>query len=146
MSSTLLTRGTLLVDDALKDRAVEAVQAARDEQIVELTFTTSTGRTVTVDPAIIDLFSHMLTRVALGGELTVHTVPELLSTITAAEMLGVSRPTLMKFIRSGELEAVMAGSHHRVRSADISALREKREIARRAMADDLLALGDNEDE
>ncbi|WP_270365747.1 helix-turn-helix domain-containing protein [Microbacterium algeriense] len=145
MSSTLLTRGTVLVDDALKERAAEAVHAVADEQIAELTFTTTTGRQVTFDPAIVDLFAHVLNRVALGGELTVQTVPDLLSTITAAELLGVSRPTLMKMIRNGELEPVMAGTHHRLRSKDITALREKREIERRAIAEELLGMGDDED-
>ncbi|WP_166997123.1 helix-turn-helix domain-containing protein [Paramicrobacterium fandaimingii] len=146
MSSTLLTRGTLLVDDELKDRAAEAVQAVADEEITEVIFTTTTGRRVSFDPAIVDLFGHVLSRVAQGGELTVHTVPELLSTITAAEMLGVSRPTLMKLIRRGELEPVMAGTHHRIRTKDISALREKRELARRASIDELMQLGEDDED
>lgn len=144
MSSTLLTRGTLLVDDELRDQAVKAVQAARDEKIDELVLTTTTGRKVELDPALVELVTHVLNRVALGGEVMVQTVPELLSTITAAEMLGVSRPTVMKLIRNGELNTIMAGTHHRLRASEVSALREKRELERRAAIEELVLLGEDD--
>ncbi|MDX2377311.1 helix-turn-helix domain-containing protein [Microbacterium sp. LRZ72] len=143
MTSTLLTRGTVLVDEALQESATEAVEAAADEKIVRLTLTTSTGREVSLAPAVVDLVAHVLQRVAQGGELTMHTVPEILTTSAAADFLGVSRPTLMKLIRNGELEPIMVGTHHRLRLEDVAALRAEREKARRMAVAELLELEDD---
>ena len=143
MTSTLLTRGNLIVDEALQSSATEAINAAGDEKIVELTFTTTTGRKVSLDPVVVNLVRHVLSRVAQGGEFTVQTMPEMLTTSAAAGLLGVSRPTVMKLIRSGELEPVMARTHHRLRLKDVAALRSKREAARRAAVTELLDLGED---
>lgn len=143
-ATQLLTRGTLLVDDELRARATEAVAAAGDEKITELWFSTPTGTEFRLDPAVVDLVGHLLGRIAQGGELSVTTLPEMLSTSTAAEILGVSRPTVMKLIRNGELEPIMVGSHHRLRLGDVTALRDQRERARRRVLDELLELDDED--
>jgi excisionase family DNA binding protein len=142
MTSTLLARGSVMVDEELQSSAAEALEAAGDEKIVDLVFTTSTGRQVALDPAVVDLVHHLLARVAQGGELTVHTLPEILTTSAAADMLGVSRPTLMKLIRDGRLEAIKVGTHHRLRLGDVVALRASREGARREAIEELLDLDD----
>jgi excisionase family DNA binding protein len=41
-------------------------------------------------------------------------IKEMFTTTEAATMLGVSRPTLMKLIDSGEVNHVKVGSHHRI--------------------------------
>ena len=43
----------------------------------------------------------------------------------AAQRIGISRPTLMKAIRSGELPAHKVGSHFRVRTEDADRFRKK---------------------
>ncbi|WP_067194923.1 helix-turn-helix domain-containing protein [Microbacterium sp. XT11] len=138
MTATLLARGSLIVDRELQSSAIAAVDAAGDERITALSLTTETGRTVSLSPAVADLISHVLHRVAQGGEVTVQTVPELLTTSAAADFLGISRPTLMKLIKAGELKPVMAGTHHRLRHAEVAELREKRENSRREAIQDLL--------
>lgn len=70
---------------------------------------------------------------AHGGTVTIGSLPEELTTTVAAEQIGVSRPTLMKMIRNGEIPARRVGSHHRVKSADVlAAKRERLERQRRA--------------
>lgn len=140
MPTTVSARGSVVVDEILKARATEAVIAAGDEQVTGLTLTTSTGRVVDLGPALSELVSHVLMRVAQGGEVTVSTVPELLTTSAAADMLGVSRPTVMKLIRSGELTPVMAGTHHRLKLEEVTDLRAGRELARREAIEELLDL------
>lgn len=144
MASRLLSRGTVIIDEAVQSSATEALKAAGDEMIVDLTFTTSTGRKASLDPAVVDLLRQVLGRVAQGGEVTVQTVPEILTTSAAADLLGVSRPTVMKFIQSGKLEPIMVGTHHRLRHADVETLRAKREINRRAAVAELLELGEDD--
>jgi len=145
MTSTLLTRGSLIIDEELRNDASEAVKAAGDEKFVELTLTTSTGRQVVLESAVVDLVSRVLGRVAQGGQLTIQTVPEMLTTSAAADLLGVSRPTIMKLIRRGELTPVMAGTHHRLRLQDVAAVRKLRELDRSAAVEELLNLGEDEE-
>lgn len=57
-------------------------------------------------------------------------VKDLYSTTEAAAMLGVSRPTLMKLLDSGELEAEMVGTHHRIPAGEIVAYQRARQVSR----------------
>ncbi len=44
-----------------------------------------------------------------------------MTTTVAAQRIGISRPTLMKAIRSGDLPAHKVGSHFRIRTEDADA-------------------------
>ncbi|NMD47806.1 MAG: hypothetical protein GYA85_13720 [Propionibacterium sp.] len=59
-----------------------------------------------------------------------------------SNLLGDSRPTLIKRIESGELPSTMVGSHHRLRTNDVLALRRMRLEQRRSAALELLDLED----
>lgn len=144
-SSTLLTRGTMLVDDEMRELASQVVTAAGDDRITRLTLTTQTGNEIELPTRVVDLLTQVLRRVSLGGAMNVQTMPEMLSTSAAAELLGVSRPTVMKMIHAGVLEPVMAGTHHRLRLADVMSVRNQREQARRVAVEELLLLGEDED-
>lgn len=58
-------------------------------------------------------------------------------------MLGLSRPTLMKLIESGEVEHVKVGTHHRIPAEAILGFQRARR-ARREKAAEALAEFSNE--
>ena len=66
-------------------------------------------------------------------------IKELFTTTEAATMLGLSRPTLMKLVESGEVDHVKVGTHRRIPAQAIldfqRARRSRREKAARALAD-----------
>lgn len=66
-------------------------------------------------------------------------VKELFTTTEAATMLGLSRPTLMKIVESGEIDHVKVGTHHRIPAQAIldfqRARRRRREKAAEALAE-----------
>lgn len=64
---------------------------------------------------------------------------ELLTTTEAAALIGVSRPTLMKHVSSGEIDHVMVGSHHRISAASLAAFEQARRKRREKAAADLAA-------
>jgi excisionase family DNA binding protein len=65
-------------------------------------------------------------------------VKELFTTTEAATMLGLSRPTLMKLIESGEIAHIKVGTHHRIPAQAVLKFqrtrRARREEAAKALA------------
>lgn len=70
-------------------------------------------------------------------------IKELFTTTEAATMLGLSRPTLMKLVESGEIDHVKVGTHHRIPAQAILGFQRARQ-ARREKAAEALAEFSNE--
>lgn len=102
------------------------------------------GASVTLPPELSAMITKILHIVARGDAVTVSSMPKEVTTTTAADMLGVSRPTLMKMVAEGALPATKVGSHTRLRSADVLAFRRARLERQRANLDELLGLEDDE--
>jgi excisionase family DNA binding protein len=66
-------------------------------------------------------------------------VDQSLTTQEAANFLGISRPTLVKLLESGEIpfERPGAGRHRRVRLQDVVAYQERKRVQRRTALDEL---------
>lgn len=71
------------------------------------------------------LLTHIRDALENGETISLSAMPTEVTTTTAASMLNVSRPTVMKLIRSGRLTARKAGSHHRLKTQEVCALREE---------------------
>lgn len=82
--------------------------------------------TFTVPEELESLVTTILTSVAKGERITVGSLPDTLTTSVAADQLGVSRPTLMKWVASGELPSHKVGTHTRIRTEDVIAFRRAR--------------------
>lgn len=76
-------------------------------------------------PEINAVLGEVLKAMQEGRPITISTLPEEVTTTTAATMLGVTRPTVMKYIREDKLNAHMVGSHHRLLSKDVLSFREQ---------------------
>lgn len=101
-------------------------------------------RTVTLPPEVGRILQQVLDVMARGGTVTVGAVPEEITTSTAARILGVSRPTVMKMIHEGVLPAHMVGTHHRLKADDVYAARRARRARERAAFEALLEEDDRE--
>lgn len=75
-----------------------------------------------------------------GKAVTVAPVNTTLTTQEAADLLGVSRPTLVKILDRGELPYSRPGRHRRVLLADLIEFREQRRTKRRSGLDELVDL------
>lgn len=85
----------------------------------------------------VDALLELLSAAAAGQAVSVVRQPAELSTQQAAELLGVSRPHLIKQINAGLLPARMVGTHRRLATADVLAFRERTSATRRAALDEL---------
>ncbi|MFD6882942.1 helix-turn-helix domain-containing protein [Rhodococcus sp. BL-253-APC-6A1W] len=83
--------------------------------------------------------------VAAGGTVTIGSMPDELTTTSAADLLGVSRPTLMKLIREEQIPAHKVGTHTRLNTADVLAYRDRLREQQRAAFQDLRDFEEAED-
>ncbi|MGL5857278.1 MAG: helix-turn-helix domain-containing protein [Angustibacter sp.] len=81
-----------------------------------------------------------------GVAVTVAPRSQTLTTQEAADLLGVSRPTVIRLIDKGELTAERVGVHRRIQLRDLLAYREARRAAQYAALDAMAVDLDDEDD
>ncbi|UFU01874.1 helix-turn-helix domain-containing protein [Ruania suaedae] len=81
-----------------------------------------------------------------GRAVTVAPQSMTLTTQQAADLLGVSRPTVVRVIDSGELPADRVGNRRRLKLEDVLAYRNRRRAAQYAALDELAVQIDDEDD
>lgn len=98
----------------------------------------------TVAPELFEALKQALAVISRGGRVRVEAEPIDLTSTVAAKRIGVSRPTLMKLVRAGEIPAHKVGSHTRIRTEDADAYRVRllaeKASAQRQAFEELLAL------
>lgn len=72
-----------------------------------------------------------------GLAITIAPHNTLLTTQEAADLLGISRPTLVRLLTDGEIPYELRGRHRRVKLADIVAYQEQARAQRRATLDEM---------
>ncbi|NEM91056.1 excisionase family DNA-binding protein [Galbitalea soli] len=77
------------------------------------------GQEVQLGDNLSRLVAHVIEGAANRGSMTIRTMPPEVSTTVAAHELGISRPTLMKMIRAGEIPSHPVGSHTRLKFEDV---------------------------
>ena len=136
MATQLLTQN---IDDQTREEATEVTQEVHDRLIVGAVFRLDDGSEIVLPRNLSDLMAFVLQGVT-QGDLRIQSIPDELTTRTASELLGVSRPTLMKMVKDGLVPSHQVGTHHRFRFTDIAELKAKREAERSEALDELLNL------
>jgi excisionase family DNA binding protein len=101
-----------------------------------------------LDPEVAEPVLDLVDALLAGSAFEVTPVPEVLTTGQAAELLGVTRPTVVALIDKGDLPATRVGTRRRLAAADVYAYRDRardhRRVARaeRARRSDVLDLDD----
>lgn len=141
MTTVLLSNGTLLVDEELRQEADSIIHQAFDRPLDGMSVTIN-GVVVPLPARLSQLLVHVIERTAEGGATVIESLPEELTTTVAANTLGISRPTLMRLVAIGELPSKKVRTHTRLLTVDVFRLKEQRESARQRAFEKLRALDD----
>lgn len=95
-----------------------------------------------VDGPIAQGLLALLDAVSSGATVDLTALPAQLTTGQAADLLGVSRPTVVSLIDKGRLAADRIGSHRRLNTSEVLAYRERARNERSVALDEVVALSD----
>ncbi|WP_408931064.1 helix-turn-helix domain-containing protein [Corynebacterium sp. YSMAA1_1_D6] len=122
-----MTSATVINDQVMIDEAtVESIKSLPSLGAATFEAADTEGRAVALPHDVQRLISQILSSVAQRGEVTISRVPEELTSTVAAEILGVSRPTLMKWAKEGKIATHKRGTHNRFKRDDVLKLKQQR--------------------
>lgn len=79
----------------------------------------------TLDPGELELLLQIVKARGQGMQVSIVGLPETITTGQAADLLGVSRPTVVKMVDEGKLGSHRIATHRRVFSAEVIKLRDQ---------------------
>jgi excisionase family DNA binding protein len=92
---------------------------------VELSLVTPDGQTYKLSGELRNVLAHASMALSEGQAVTLEPRRAVLSTQEAADLLGVSRPTVVKLLESGDIEFTKPGRHRRVHLEDVLAYQQR---------------------
>lgn len=140
--STLVDDPLALVDPEVQDEAKRLVEVFAEGSTKRLVLTHGVSHVVVQGP-LSEIVMDIIGKLASGASVGVVTLPEELTTTTAAERLGISRPTLMKMIKRGEIESYKVGTHTRLKRSAVLEYVKARDVERADALEQLLKDGED---
>lgn len=101
--------------------------------------TSPAGEVLALPDEIYDVLREVVDALAQGLAISVVPQHAVLTTQQAADMLNISRPTLVKLLEDGEIAYDKAGRHRRVRLVDLLEYKARVRARRRALLDEMTA-------
>ena len=109
------------------------------------TLTGPNGERLELPAEVFDVLRDIVAAMAAGQAITIAPVHQRLTTQEAADLLGVSRPTVVKLLESGAIPFEQPGRHRRVRLVDVLAYRDRAAAERRAALNRMVEIADEAD-
>jgi excisionase family DNA binding protein len=100
------------------------------------------GERIALPEEVFRVLVTVVDAMAGGQAVTIAPHNQTLTTQEAAEILGVSRPTLVRLLDGGRIPFRQPGRHRRILLRDVLAYEEERRYERRAGLDELIAVSE----
>jgi excisionase family DNA binding protein len=97
------------------------------------------GRPVVVPGELVTVLRAVVEQLRAGNGVSVAPLHAELTTVEAADILGVSRPHLVKLLEQAAMPYRMVGSHRRIRLVDVLTYRDRQDAQSRHALDELTA-------
>ena len=138
--ATLMLEHTVLPPEGSLAELVELLNRSGVEPVASLAG--SNGEYLVLPPAVFAALRDVVEAMSNGQAVTIAPVHQRLTTQEAADLLGISRPTFVKLLKSGEIPFEQPGRHRRVRLASVLAYRQRRSSQRRESLDRMVEIAD----
>jgi len=115
------TKEAIIVDETLRAEAEDFVNKIDDIQVTDVEVRLSNGDVLPLPPRLAKFIERMI-EAATAQTTRIMSLPDELTTTVAADQLGVSRPTLIKWAQQGKIDSHKVGSHHRFKTSDVQKL------------------------
>ncbi len=99
-----------------------------------------TGRKIRIPVSVLRLLAQILKEISQGNPVTV--VPEAteITTQAASEVLGCSRPHVVRLLEEGKIPYTKVGKHRRIRYDDLMSFKKKMKVSQKKKLQDLMKL------
>jgi excisionase family DNA binding protein len=126
----------------LMSEALDRPQAHRIALVEEQADGSNSAR-LEVPPATLRLLSQVLALIARQQTFVLYPESSELTTKQAAEVLGVSRPFLIRVLEAGEIPYRKIGRHRRVLMKDVLSYKQTTQVKRQTAMDELVKISED---
>jgi len=142
MSAGIVERTVLPPDESLDD-LVALFRRMEGDDRAELVG--PDGERMLLPVPVYEVLYHVVLAMARGQAVTIAPHNQRLTTQEAADVIGVSRPTLVKLLDEGRIPFEQPGRHRRVLLRDVLAFQERRRAEREAGLDEIVSASEEVD-
>src|SRR3954447_11566190 len=134
----VLDRDTVLapVDETQEIKTLDAL--LQDTRLVEAVLVGPGDQSTRLPGCIVNLLARIVHELARGNAVTILSIHAELTTQQAANLLNVSRPSLIKLLDAGEMPYHYTRTHRRIRAADLISYQTRRTERQKAALDEVL--------
>lgn len=131
------------------DDPAELLRLARDlaglEQPARVRLVGPEGEEIRIPAELYDVLRDVVEALSQGLAISIAPLNTMLTTQEAADLLNISRPTLVRLLTDGEIPYMMRGRHRRVLLRDLLDHQERTRRERRDVLDQTVAEGESDD-
>lgn len=99
-----------------------------------------TGGKIRIPVSVLRLLAQILKEISQGNPVTVVPQATEITTQAASEVLGCSRPHVVRLLEEGKIPYTKVGKHRRIRYDDLMSFKKKMKVSQKKKLQDLMKL------